>query len=111
MASVGQWTVARMAAPHRSTGNARWLQGCARAGLAASLPVALGIVASKLVPAVGMAYPLLLLPLLLAGPLAIRRLRLVDAARAALLAGAVSGTIAAGSFALALALFGDWYWA
>src|SRR5688500_12978180 len=108
-ASAGQWNVARMAAPHRSTRTARWLRSGARAGLATSLPVPLGIVAIKLVPALGMAYPLLLLPLLLAGPLAVRRLRLADAARAALLAGAISGTVAAGSFALALALFGDWY--
>jgi hypothetical protein len=100
-----------MAAPHRSTSTAHWLRGGARAGLAAGLPVPLGIVAIKLVPALGMGYPLLLLPLVLAGPLAVRRLRLTDAAGAALLAGAISGTIAAASLALALALFGDWFWA
>jgi signal transduction histidine kinase len=82
-----------------------------RAGLAAGLPVPLGIVAVKLVPGLWAGYPLLLLPLVLAGPLAVRRLRLANAARAALLAGLVSGLIAAASLALALALFGDWFWA
>lgn len=100
-----------MAALHRSTRTARWLRDGTRAGLAACLPIPLGIVAVKLVPSLGMGYPILLLPLLLSGPLAVRRLCLLDAARAALLAGAISGTVAAGSFALALALFGDWFWA
>jgi signal transduction histidine kinase len=100
-----------MAAPDSSMRAARWLRGGCRAGLAAGLPVPLGIVAVKLVPSLAVAYPLLLLPLLLAGPLAVRRLRCADAARAALLAGTISGAIAAGSLALALALFGDWFWA
>jgi signal transduction histidine kinase len=82
-----------------------------RAGLAAGLPVPLGIVAVKLMPGLWAGYPLLLLALALAGPLAVRRLRLANAACAALLAGLVSGIIAAVSLALALALFGDWFWA
>src|SRR4051794_28160899 len=100
-----------MAAPHRSTRTACWVRGGSRAGLAAGLPVPLAIVAVTLLPALGMGYPLLLLPLVLAGPLAVRRRRFPDAAWAALLAGAISGTIAAVSFALALALLGDWFWA
>src|SRR3954452_14640967 len=89
----------------------RWTRAGCRAGLAASLQVPLGIVAIKLLPALGTGYPLLLVPLLLAGPLAVRRLPLRDASRAAVLAGALSGSIAAASLALALALFGDWFWA
>lgn len=96
----------------RGTGRtAHWAWAGYRAGLAASLQVPLGIAAIKLVPALGASYPLLLVPLLLAGPLAIRRLPLRDAMRATVLAGILSGAIAAISLALALAVFGDWFWA
>lgn len=96
----------------RGTGRtAHWARAGCRAGLASSLQVPLGIVAIKLVPALGTGYPLLLIPLLLAGPLAVRRLPLRDAIRAAVLAGLLSGAIAAISLALALALFADWFWA
>ena len=72
------------------------------------LPV--GILAIKALPGLWNVYPLLLLPLLLTGPLAERRLPLRLAIGAAALAGVVAACIATASFATALLLFGDWYW-
>ncbi len=89
---------------------APWVRAGARVGLLTSLQVPIGIFVVTLVPALWSAYPLLVLPLLLTGPLAVRRPRLQGALGAALLAGLVSGTVAAGSLALAWALLGDWYW-
>lgn len=68
------------------------------------------MVAVTLIPTLWSAYPLLVLPLLLTGPLAIHRLTLRPAIFAAALAGLISGTIAAESLALAWALLGDWWW-
>src|SRR5688500_1232613 len=89
---------------------ATWVRAGVRIGLLTSLQVPVGILLVTLIPALWSAYPLLVLPLLLTGPLAIQRLPLRNALGAAALAGLTSGTIAAGSLALAWALLGDWYW-
>lgn len=88
---------------------APWVRAGLRSGLLTSVQVPIGVLVVALIPALWSAYPLLL-PLLLTGPLAVRGLRLRSALGAAALAGLVSGTIAAGSLALAWALLGDWYW-
>lgn len=93
-----------------ATTAAPWVRAGLRAGMLTSLPVPIGVIAVELVPTLWSAYPLLMLPLLLAGPLAAHRRKLRQAIFAAALAGLVSGTIAAGSFALAWALLGDWWW-
>src|SRR4051794_11236044 len=87
-----------------------WARAGLRIGLVTSLQVPVGILVVTLIPGLWSAYPLLLLPLLLAGPLAIRRLRLRAAVRAAAVAGLVSGTITTASLALAWWLLGDWFW-
>lgn len=93
-----------------TTTAAPWVRAGLRSGLLTSLQVPVGILLVALIPALWSAYPTLVLPLLLTGPLAVHRLRLPNALGAAALAGLISGTIAAGSLALAWALLGDWYW-
>jgi signal transduction histidine kinase len=87
-----------------------WARAGLRAGLSTSVHVPVGIVTIKLVPTLWLAYPILVLPLLLAGPLAVGRFRLRQAVQAAALAGVVSGTLTAGSFAVAWNVLGDWFW-
>jgi signal transduction histidine kinase len=89
---------------------APWVRAGLRIGLLTSLQVPIGILVVVLIPALWSAYPTLVLPLLLTGPLVVRGLRLRNALGAAALAGLVSGTIAAGSLALAWGLLGDWFW-
>jgi signal transduction histidine kinase len=89
---------------------APWTRAGLRIGLLVSLQVPVGVLLIKLIPSLWAAYPLLLLPLLLAGPLASRRRRLRNAIAASAIAGIVSGTVAAGSLILAWWLFGDWFW-
>lgn len=88
-----------------------WLARGLRVGAAASLHVPIAIVLVTAVPAIRPVYPLMLLPLLLAGPVASRRLPLWPTGlAAAAAAGAVSGAVAAGSLAAAHMLTGAWYW-
>jgi signal transduction histidine kinase len=89
---------------------AGWGRAGVRSGLATSLHLPVVILAIKALPGLWNAYPLLLLPLLLTGPLAARRLPLRSGIGAAALAGVVSACVATVSFAAALLLFGDWYW-
>ncbi|MGE3269745.1 MAG: hypothetical protein AB7P40_13420, partial [Chloroflexota bacterium] len=74
-----------------SHGTLPWARAGLRAGLLTSLQVPLGILVVTLVPALWVAYPLLVLPLLLTGPLAGRRLRTRPALLAAGVGGIVSG--------------------
>src|SRR5437870_5761112 len=81
-----------------------------RIGLATSVQVALGVVVLWLVPAVGLGYPLVLLPLLLVGPLSGRGTPLRQALPVALVAGVVSATLAAGSLAFGSVVLGAGQW-
>lgn len=70
----------------------------------------MGILAVTLIPGFWPIYPLLVLPLLLTGPLAVRNLPLKHALRAAALAGVLSGTLASLCLAVAWQVTGSWYW-
>ena len=87
-----------------------WLSAGVRAGVVASILVPACVLATLVVPGLWAAYPLFLLPLLLAGPLAARGLPLRTALGAAAVAGVVSGFVATLSYALAWHLHGAWYW-
>lgn len=99
-----------MARTRRTLAVPRWARAGLIAGLITSVHVPVGIIALELAPALWLAYPILVLPLLLTGPLAVGRLKLRRAVLAAAIAGVVSGTITAVSFALAWRLLGDWFW-
>src|SRR5579859_544454 len=82
-----------------------------RVGLATSVQVPAGVLLLWLVPALMLGYPLVLLPLLLAGPLAARGMPLRRALPTALVAGVVSAGVAAGSLAFGLLVLGGSHWA
>src|SRR5438128_2927083 len=81
-----------------------------RVGLATSVQVAVGVVVVWLLPALGFGYALVLLPLLLAGPLASRGMPLRRALPTALGAGLVSASFAAASLAFGSQVLGVAQW-
>jgi signal transduction histidine kinase len=99
-----------MSHPHGPTGPTRWWWRAVCAGLALSMPVPIIILASQLVDALRFAYPLCILPLLLAGPVAVRRQSGRVALATAALTGVVSGIVAATSLELGMRLTGFAQW-
>ncbi len=102
-----------MAQDRRRRGRSRvpaWVEQGARVGLAVSLQAPALVLGVYLVPALQFGYPLVLLPLLLAGPIAQRGLRLAPATGSALLAGVVSGAVTAASLAVGSQVLGSFVW-
>ena len=97
--------------PQRGTTTvATWARAGLRIGLLTSIQVPIGVLVISLIPGLWLAYPLLLLPLLLTGPLAMRQRHLRAGLGSAAIAGLVSGTLATVSLALAWWLTGHWFW-
>src|SRR5688572_12234094 len=85
-----------------------WLLDAARVGIATGLPVLACVLLIWLVPALRFGYPLALLPLLLAGPLAAMRLaKRREALGAAAIAGTLSGAIGTASLAFGQKVLGN----
>src|SRR5579859_1880867 len=82
-----------------------------RVGLATSVQVPAGVLLVWLVPALVFGHPLVLLPLLLAGPLAARGMPLRRALLTALVAGVVSTGLAVASLAFGSVVLGASHWA
>src|SRR5438270_3359545 len=91
---------------------ARWfaVRRGARVGLATSLPVAAGVLLIWLMPTLLLGYPLVLLPLLLTGPLAVVGLSWRRALSAAFVAGVVSSVLTVTSLAIGYRVLGTWVW-
>lgn len=88
-----------------------WIRLGASAGLAVSLHVPVAVVLVWARPDLLFGYPLVLLPILLAGPLAIRSLAGARALAAALVAGLVSSLVTVASLAIGSQLLGGLVWA
>jgi signal transduction histidine kinase len=88
---------------------ASWVRNSLWAGLVTSVHAPFCILIAKTVPGIWLAYPLMLLPLLLTGPLAVARLGLREAVRAAVVAGLISGTLVVATLAVAFQIYGDWW--
>src|SRR6266513_2444787 len=93
-----------MAQPRGPAEETRWWRRALCVGLTVSLPVPIIILASQLLDALHFAYPLCVLPLLLAGPVAVRRGSGRAAIATAALAGAISAVFSSASVALGLLL-------
>ena len=89
----------------------RWASRGFGTGVALSLHITLAVGLVAAFPDLKFGYPLVLLPLLAAGPLAARGLRPHRALLAVVLAGITSGIIAAGSLAVGSQLLGTTVWA
>ena len=87
-----------------------WLTSGLRVGFATSLPIPFAVAVVQAFPDLKFGYPLVLLPLLLAGPFAMRGLSWGGGIVAALLAGALSGLIAAASLAVGSQYLGTSVW-
>src|SRR6266508_3246918 len=94
----------------RTPGLPEWIWDAMAAGAFSSVHIPLVVFAVHLVPDLRFGYPLVLLPLLLAGPLATRGLGFGRSLIAAPLAGALSGAIAAVSLAIGSQVLGLWVW-
>jgi diguanylate cyclase (GGDEF)-like protein len=81
-----------------------------RVGLATSVPVVVGVPLLWLVPALSFGHPLVLLPLLLAGPVAGIGLPLRRALPTAFVAGFVSAAVAVGSLVFGAQVLGARQW-
>src|SRR5436305_12144218 len=84
-----------MAHPRTSAGVAPWGRRALGIGLAVSIQVPLAVLASQFVDALHFAYPFVVLPLLLAVPIAVQRQTARAALAAAVPAGLISGVVAA----------------
>lgn len=87
-----------------------WVTHGVRIGLATGLPVPVVVLAAWLIPPLRSGYPLALLPLLLAGPLASGAFSGRSALGSALVAGALSGVIAAMGLAFGSQVLGIFSW-
>ncbi len=92
------------------TGRWTWLRRGARVGVATSAPVAAGVLLIWLVPALMFGYPLALLPLLLAAPLAIAGLNGRRAIAAAFVAGLISSALGTATLWFGCKVLGSWMW-
>jgi diguanylate cyclase (GGDEF)-like protein/PAS domain S-box-containing protein len=92
------------------TGLPRWAARGLGTGLVLGAPVPLVVLLVAILPALRFGYPLVLVPLLAAGPLAVQGLRPLRAIQAALLAGVVSAVLAAGGLAIGARVLGDPIW-
>lgn len=99
-----------MAHRRRSAGAVAWVRHGLTVGLATSVQVPLVILLSLLLDELRFAYPLVLLPLLVAGPVAVKRRTGRVVIRAAALAGLVSATVASVSLAFGMRLTGNMSW-
>src|SRR5438309_9015327 len=88
-----------------------WVTVGLRAGLAVSMHVPFAVLLVWARPELLFGYPLVLLPLLLAGPLAVRTLRGATAAGAALIAGFASAILATASLAVGSQVLDGQVWA
>src|SRR5207302_1796770 len=88
-----------------------WVTVGLRAGLAVSIHVPFAVLLVWARPELLFGYPLVLLPLLLAGPLAVRTLRGASAIAAAFVAGVVSALLATASLAVGSQLLDGQVWA
>src|SRR2546430_2558052 len=86
------------------------LQRGVRVGVATSAPLTAGVVLIWLLPPLLFGYPLVLLPLLLAGPMAISGLSGRRALRSALVAGVVSSLCATASLVFGAHILGTSLW-
>src|SRR6185503_5376204 len=89
----------------------RWAVHGLRTGIALSLPVPLAIALVAASPDLRLGYPLVLLPLLLVGPMAVRGLSPWRALRSAGLAGLASAILATGCLAFGSQVLGTSVWA
>jgi diguanylate cyclase (GGDEF)-like protein len=87
-----------------------WVRRGVRIGLATSAPVLAGVLLVWLIPALKFGYPLVLLSLLLAGPLALPGAKPRRALSTALLAGWVSAISATVSLAFGTTILGNSTW-
>jgi diguanylate cyclase (GGDEF)-like protein len=87
-----------------------WARRGLRIGLATSAPVLAGVLLIWLVPALIFGYPLVLLPLLLAGPLSVPGASVRRALSTAALAGWVSAIVATASLAFGANVLGTTAW-
>ncbi len=87
-----------------------WASRAVVTGLALSVPVPVAVALVALFPDLKFGYPLVLLPLLAAGPIAVRDGRLPRALAAAMLAGLSSAILAAVSLAVGSQLLGTSVW-
>src|SRR5438128_1565908 len=87
-----------------------WLWDGVRVGLATSVLVPVGVVSARVLPALVTGYPLVLLPLLLTGPLAVWGRRAGQGLLVALVAGVVSGVVAALSLVFGQQVLGTFNW-
>ena len=95
----------------RGGGAQAWVRAGASAGFVASMLIPAAVALVWVRPDLTFGYALVLLPLLLAGPLATRSLAGARALAAALLAGLTSGSLAAISLAVGSQLLGGSDWA
>src|SRR4051812_48159029 len=87
-----------------------WVAGGLKAGIVVSVSIPIAVVIVAIFPDLKFGYPLVLLPLLLAGPLASRGHRLAPATAAVLVAGLLSAFIAAASLAFGSQGLGTSVW-
>src|SRR5438093_338934 len=99
-----------MAHPQGSAGAVPWGRRALGVGLAVSVQVPIIILLSQLANALHLAYPFVILPLLLAGPIAVQRQTGRSAIAAAALAGAISAILTSTSLALGMRLTGFAQW-
>src|SRR4051794_25511999 len=92
------------------TGRWVWLQRGLRVGVATVAPLAAGVLLIWLVPTLLFGYPLVLLPLLLAGPLAVVGLSVRRALGSAVVAGVVSAVLGTAMLVFGSQTLGAWMW-
>src|SRR5215213_7899883 len=92
------------------TGRSSWLSRGTRVGFATATPVAVGVLLLWLVPTLMLGYALVLLPLLLAGPLAVISLSGRRALASALLAGIVSTLLGTAALVFGAKVLGSGLW-
>jgi diguanylate cyclase (GGDEF)-like protein/PAS domain S-box-containing protein len=88
----------------------RWASRAVVTGFALSVPVPVAVALVALFPDLKFGYPLVLLPLLAAGPIAVVGCRMPRALLGVVLAGLTSAIVAAGSLAVGSQLLGTSVW-